>query len=512
MSAFEPASSHDVGAPSAVIYGSRAQAQGRIFHPALDSSAVEGVEGERESARERSSLCGGAPKGAGAGPLAASQRAKLEIGVPPSDSPHDIGVNTQRKGTRPKVRCAPATLNGPGLSNTRGQTPPGQSPPLQTPPGRPMMLQHGVDTLHVVFRCEFPVSLFIRLQRLVPEKGMKASVDVNGESFEAKRAGEGYKLTTVECAILVHKDPNGFHVKFEAGALMMRRLGLNDVCRFAQDIVEGLAGQKILEHRVRRADLFMDVAGVSFVAEDLPAFVSRARKELEFHTVNKLHHAKDKVMGTRLTGFSFSPGNVLMVRLYDKLEELNAVAGEDSAKYRTEIAAYSKAGWTPELSVWRLEAQLRTPVLKKRGVQTMDQLREATASIWEYCFSSAHPWLRLAVPGSATRVERQKTDERWTCFQDNPFAGALAVQEIEDGDLGGVSAEQTLGVIQSFLGSKRELDPLETDVSVRDMLDRDLDKVKIVLLASLKKTRNASHQSREAVRSRYRLIPKESEK
>src|SRR6478736_553797 len=58
LGALEPASSQDVGVPSAVVSGSRAQAPVRGV-PALDSSAVEGTEGEPQ-AREQSSLRGSA--------------------------------------------------------------------------------------------------------------------------------------------------------------------------------------------------------------------------------------------------------------------------------------------------------------------------------------------------------------------------------------------------------------------------------------------------------------------
>ena len=463
--AFEPASSQDVGAPPTVVSGSRAQAQGREQMPALDSSAVGGVEGERASARERSSLCPGAPSGAGGTPL---------------------------KGASP--------VHGPGSSNTGPKT----------PPNRPKMMQYGVDTLHIAFRCEFPHSLFVRLQRAAPEKGIKGSIAVEGESFEVKRAGEGYKLATVECAIMVSKDPNGFHLKFEAGALFLRRLGLEYVCTFAKTAAEKLTCQTIEEHRVRRVDLFIDVAGVNFTADDLPAFVSRAHREHGFHAHDKLHHSKVKGAGPKLTGFTFSPGNPLMVRLYDKLAELHSVAGEDSVKFKTELATYTREGWQNGQDVWRLEAQLRTEALKKRGVCSMGDLIRLVSEVWDYCFSGSKPWLRLVVPGSASRVERQRLDERWVPFQENPFGkGSFAAPEV-DGDLGGVSAEQALGVLQSFLGSKRALPDLDGDLSLEDLVEHDLDCAKRVILENLKKTRADAHKSRGAVRARYRLIPLEA--
>lgn len=491
--------SHLAGAPSAVVSGSWAQARGRGV-PALDSSAVVGAEGEGESPRERSSLCGGAPKGAGAGP-------RKRVGSLNPDStkvlppwpPHCNAANRANKvasAAQVALCNVDDSAHGPGSSNTGPRTPPGQQ----------KRLQHGVDTLHVVFRCEFPHNLFVRLQRHAPEKGIKGCFEVDGESFEVKRAGEGYKLATVECAIIVSNDPNGFHVKFEAGALLLRRLGLEQVCAFAQRIAENLTCQILEENRVRRADLFMDVAGVSFQAEDLGAFVSRAHREHGYHSSDRLHHAKAKGGGPRLTGFTFSPGNPLMVRLYDKLAELESVGGLESVKTKTELATFRSQGLSPGQEVWRLEAQLRTEVLKRRGVQTMAALIQRTTELWDYCFSGPKPWLRLVVPGSATRVERQRVDERWIPFEENPFVELGGPSNACDGDLGGSSPEQVLGTVQSFLGSKSKLSDLESVGSLEEMLDHDTRALKQVLLETLRKTPADAIQTRNAVRARYRLI------
>src|SRR6187402_3507713 len=146
-----------------------------------------------------------------------------------------------------------------------------------------------------------------------------------------------------------------------------------------------------------------------------------------------------------------------MVRLYDKLAELRTVGGEDAVKTKVEMNTYVREGWCPEEEIWRLEAQLRTEALKKRGVQTMDQLVKKVSELWDYCFSGPKPWLRLVVPGTATRVERQRLDERWFPFQENPFEVLGTTSDEVDGDLGGVTAEQALGVAQALLGSKGKL-------------------------------------------------------
>jgi hypothetical protein len=278
--------------------------------------------------------------------------------------------------------------------------------------------------------------------------------------------------------LLVGHDRDGFNVVFEARALFLRRVSLADVVSHAHRLVREIARAELVEVRTRRADLFADVCGLAFGPEDAEHFVSRARRSVRFHAPEKVY-ARRRASALCCTGFTVAPGNPLMVRMYDKLEELLVVQGRDSEKTRTEVEQYRRAGWDEVSSVWRVEAQLRTEPLRELGAGSPDELLERLAAIWAYVVGTSNTeeraWLRLVVPDGATRPERCPTDARWATYQ-QAFGGLEVVPAVRvAGRRNNMTEEQAVGTVRSLLASAGMLEPLAEGALPAEVILRDFE-------------------------------------
>ena len=166
--------------------------------------------------------------------------------------------------------------------------------------------------------------------------------------------------------------------------------------------------------QVSRLDIHVDVAGlVVDVLELLAGFVGPWRRLAPI--------VEDRV----LTGVAIGRrGGAVYARLYDKLRH---IADTSESSYLLDV--YGEAGLLVGESVWRLEFELRRPML----VGLSDPVRSASDAVdrqgglWHYC---VHKWLRLAVPDSASRPERWALDERWRVFQEAPVPYGPPVQRV----------------------------------------------------------------------------------
>lgn len=383
----------------------------------------------------------------------------------------------------------------PGRSNT-----PGLEPVVSS-----KCLQYGVDTLHVAFRSEFPSAVWENLSEIAPQKGERGAFRCERAAFELANQGTKFSLRNADCVLILTNDRyNDFHLKFEAGAMLLRRRGLAETCSIARLVAAEFLRGGWSEERVRRADLFMDVSGVRFLSADEAGFVTRSRSSHKYLPETEVHEGRTSGELV-VTGFSFAPGNPMMVRLYDKLAELKKSSGIESQKYRTETGTYRAKGWEGE-EVWRLEVQLRSEALRARGIGDMDHLQAGCRQIWDYAFAGERPWLRLVVPGTATRVVRQKIDPRWRRFQENPWERPSKPVELVEGHLGGVSGEQTLGLVESFLGTYHRLPEVELTVTLEELIDLDFKAAAELAKKTIKKSREDALKSRAKVMGRYSKV------
>lgn len=145
------------------------------------------------------------------------------------------------------------------------------------------------------------------------------------------------------------------------------------VIEFWRSIIETLPSAPVLL-TVSRLDVHADFGGLGIGDADRAAFVCRSgRQSVAF---------ADGAMET----LYFGKGGEVMVRIYDKLAEIQAAKKGDHL-----LTAYGDAGLRVGDQVQRVEAQVRGKALRSMGVMSTD---EALARCGEVCVYVVGKWLR----------------------------------------------------------------------------------------------------------------------
>lgn len=160
----------------------------------------------------------------------------------------------------------------------------------------------------------------------------------------------------------------------------------------------------ILDNKISRADLCLDIAMPFPVIDIKNEIVSRARKKRRVDEPAKIEH---HVECRRDTGYRFGSGD-LVGRLYDKTNEIKVSQKE----WMQEV--WKAESWDGETPVVRYEFQCRRNFLKEMSVNSFEELKERLADIWRYC---THDWLRVCDQGANTNQSRWKSKDYWTLIQ-----------------------------------------------------------------------------------------------
>jgi len=175
--------------------------------------------------------------------------------------------------------------------------------------------------------------------------------------------------------------------------------------------------------RVSRIDLAVDWqpgpgGWLPNLERDLDRFVTRAIKR-RADVAAVLHKKRE-----RLTGLSFGK-TPLMVRIYDRVEELRVSEKTWMRELWERTAARAGLAFDAYGPVWRLEAQLSRPVLRElrvdgQALDDADSVLAALSAIWGYVTGD---WLRLAVPQADSNRSRWPTDPCWQALRTAPNFG-----------------------------------------------------------------------------------------
>lgn len=170
---------------------------------------------------------------------------------------------------------------------------------------------------------------------------------------------------------------------------------------------------QVHEERVRRADMAADFVHWPIREEDAHAIVRLPRATLTSWSERRHRDAKwDKTYSNsddEVTGFVLCPGNALMLRIYNKLEELRVHRGpETEEKEQIERAIWKEADWSGE-PITRVEFQIRGVAADELFGRSADRLIEEAPAIWGYC---TRTWTRM-VELDRTRRRRSTLDPRW---------------------------------------------------------------------------------------------------
>jgi hypothetical protein len=281
----------------------------------------------------------------------------------------------------------------------------------------------------------------------------------------------------------------GWTVEVVWAASELARVDVDTVTRVTRKMVEAIAvGGAVHEARLRRLDLCADVAGWAISRADAARLVRRPHSKMTEYGRGADAGAEDgaattpaSVHSTRdITGVTVCPGGEVLLRIYDKREELKR---QPEDKRAAEEERWTAGGWDGAADVTRVEYQIRGQALKELGIRDPDRpydpqigpgrlfrgLGDVVDRVWAWCLT----WCRLALEDHE-RASRRSRDPVWEKLARVRFFRKLAPGEIHSRVRvrGGASHEQALGCALSILAAKgllpkRDEDPIPRVTALR---------------------------------------------
>lgn len=217
-------------------------------------------------------------------------------------------------------------------------------------------------------------ALMLARDRLRAEKARHGAIlRIGDENFRLKPhgSGSGYPL------ILEHRDftaecgefnTPGFFVTYRSAALW--RFGLAALHESFLSWASSVGLRVVRDETLSRVDFAFDyqLPAVDFVRDDV---VSLSTKD-----VSHREHRQDQTL-------AFGKGDV-MLRIYDKVAEIEQ---QSDKLWLYEI-------WGERENVWRIEWQVRKPILKRFGLRTMEDLFSGYGDLLRY-LATDHDSLRV---------------------------------------------------------------------------------------------------------------------
>jgi len=178
----------------------------------------------------------------------------------------------------------------------------------------------------------------------------------------------------------------------------------------------------VLESRLRRADLAVDVAGWEIRPHDVEKFLLRRSEAAKYTEVEpgedeaqRGQQAPARVYSNKrgITGITIGKGDS-MLRVYDKRTELLRKVSEH--KRDQEEAGWRANGWDGSSCITRVEFQIRGEAMKSFiGADKSPALFvERLDAIWQ---NLVRKWTRMVVLNQRTRKRRCALDPRWELLQ-----------------------------------------------------------------------------------------------
>jgi hypothetical protein len=327
-------------------------------------------------------------------------------------------------------------------------------------------LLSGIDTLEVCFYLSPTQSCALDFEALLARKeALRAArfrqpeeIRIGSESFllQVYGSSSGYPLVfSNPWAVIAYGARNTpqFYVKFLSQGLWQygwveligKFISWATDSGFVMDAPE----------RVSRADFCFDywLGGVDFNHD---CFVSLSAKDANYR-----EHRKNQT-------FDFGKG-ALKLRVYDKIAEIEQQSGK----------TFFFDLWKEKLGVWRIEWQVRKPLLKRFGVRTIEGLQDQAGDLLTY-LSTAHDTLRI--PTADSNRSRWPLHPLWQDVQIQAARygrqGVLA--EIDPG----ASLDERLRYYAiSLYGYAKAVAAIEALKAGRDSLgfDAALDKIRVLI-------------------------------
>jgi hypothetical protein len=277
----------------------------------------------------------------------------------------------------------------------------------------PRVLASGVDTVHLAMRGVLRPEVWERLEEArreaqATDEVVPVELGGSGQAFNVKGHGlRGYALwlSSPDYEVLLGKSE-----KFPAALVQLHSAYLHSMgARAAVELACSAIAHDLfaggVEVTVSRLDLYADVQGWPLEVADLLRFVSNGRSRRGYPQ-SEPDGDQVHTFGRRTTGFVFGRKD-LMCRIYDKT---------------TEIRRRDRVSWLPDLwgayssdePVWRVEFQVRRPVLVEFGLRTVREALDGLQDLWRYCTVD---WLTYRQPSRDRRVRRWPIDPVWHVVQ-----------------------------------------------------------------------------------------------
>lgn len=258
------------------------------------------------------------------------------------------------------------------------------------------LLLRGIDSLYVSFYLDglgFDwEELDYRKALIGQDRSQYGKIELGGREWALSPGGKfpyRYVLSDACYEIrLTDKMQPSCHVQFSSRGLWT--VGLPKLIEDLLAWFDAVGTHQIRPNAVSRADFAFDfhLPVVDFTTE---SFVTRLTKD----AVWREHGAQQS--------FQLGQGDVV-VRLYDKVAEINQASGK--------LWFYEL--WKQQQDVWRIEFQVRRQELKKRGIKTLDDLKDHQGDLLrELC--TRHTTLR--VPTGDRNRARWPLHPLWTALQ-----------------------------------------------------------------------------------------------
>lgn len=338
----------------------------------------------------------------------------------------------------------------------------------------------------------------------------------------------------------------GFTVEITWYADALARRGI-EACLKEGQAIAALLGD-VREARLRRIDLCADVLGMAFGADDLGRLVKRPkagwaldyaddswtcgicsdretpckgcarelrRREKEGDSRASFGRGAGPGKLARVTGLSVGRGGDVMMRIYDKREELARSDDRAAERREREETIWHGAGCGPigpEARVTRVEFQLRGEALRDMGLRDPDcmwetfrepgtkrkaqkiatimvdpktkKMRQATLVDWlDRIWMTCLDWCRLVVPrvtkkGKPVQGSLLDDDARWQLLRTVRFTDRAAFPIVRYRARSAASAAQALGVALSQAAREGQLPEEWSD---KDVVYRELCEPKTLL-------------------------------
>jgi len=200
-------------------------------------------------------------------------------------------------------------------------------------------------------------------------------------------------------------------IKIGISSELLHRFNLSECWDMVKRMFQDL---KVISIKVNRADLYVDVAGLS---------LEKIKRENRVCYSGKYAMYEEK---GKITGHSFGTrGNDIYCRIYDKLKEITDVSHKG---WMCDI--WSKSGWSGE-EVTRVEFELRRGFFRDIECSTIDDLFLLNLTdVWVTCSK----WLSFRIDGDI-RLKDREVAEYWKFVADSWGEGVKLKRKRRSGDI-----------------------------------------------------------------------------